>query len=74
MLLNLALIHQQEVAIHLFHNFIPHNVSPKVLKVDKWKNLFFLSLEQSYPRGCSAREGPSVQSVHNGQFSTFANT
>ena len=48
MLLNLAFMHQQEVAIHLFHNFIPHNAC-KMLEVRVIKEFNLYELRAKLP-------------------------
>ena len=48
MLLNLSFMHQQEVAIHLFHNFIPHNAC-KMLEVRVIKEFNFYELRAKLP-------------------------
>ena len=49
MLLNLAIILQQEGAIHILHNLIPHNAKCKMLEIRMIKNFNIYDLRAKLP-------------------------
>ena len=62
MLLNLSFIHQQEVAIHLFHNFIPHNAC-KMLEVRVIKEFNLYEPREKLPPSVKGKGGGAAAPV-----------
>ena len=73
MLLNLAVIHQQEMAIHLFHNFIPLNAGKMLeVRVIKEFSLYKLKAKPVLLLPWLRRSWPYIKGVlENKQFSQF---